>query len=242
MQHHVKLCHSWCLDGLVTGPFFACSHDRGAFWAPNLCMAPVSTVDDADWMRMAAVWWMGRRTQMDMAWRLLDLIEVGGDPDFLGWFHIQALLMFNFSSVFCGFWGRIPTNQIVNRCEKDFAGGRTPLVLVWMKKPVPLGAIFDIQQDYALKPRDFISSDPAEMSACITSASLQYWHNLTWGTVRTLVDHLCREGSLKHCVAIGSPTKAIPFLRSPFFAILFFTWIGYSFFTSTTPCVANRCK
>ena len=56
LQHHVKPCHSWCLDGLV-----ACSHDRGAFWAPNLCMAPVSTVDDADWMRMAAVWWMGRR-------------------------------------------------------------------------------------------------------------------------------------------------------------------------------------
>ena len=53
---------------------------------------------------------------------------------------------------------------------------------------------------------------------------------------------VCREGSLKHCVAIGSPTKAIPFLRSPFFAILFFTWIGYSFFTSTTPCVDVRSK
>ena len=43
----------------------------------------------------------------------LEAIQVGGDPHFLGWFQIQALLIFNFSSVFCGFLGRIFDSPLV---------------------------------------------------------------------------------------------------------------------------------
>ena len=117
LQHHVQPCHSWCLDGFVTGPFFCMFPWQGRVLGPqpmhSACQHRRRCGLDENGCRLVN----GEAAQMDMAWRLLDLIEVGGDPYFLGWFQIQALLIFNFSSVFCEFWGRIPTNQIVNRCE-----------------------------------------------------------------------------------------------------------------------------
>ena len=193
LQHHVNPCHFWWLDG----PWQGRPVPPTSAWRH-------STVDDADSMRMDVVWWMGRQHNLEMARRLLDL-----KPSKLVEIHMFWLVISNssiahyFQPYFGDSWGWSQLIQWIVFCR----GSNRP-------------ASFDLD---ATASASWIQLVQYSIFCNATSASLLYWHNLTWGTVKSLGDRLCTESSLvfgkcaKHCVAIGPPTTGGSF------ALLFFT-------------------